>query len=51
VVDRIGRQLVPGYAVSEYSPKELLTKALHPIERQLRNQRTLIILDNLESIL
>jgi hypothetical protein len=51
VVDQMGQQLVPNYLVSKYSPKELLTKALQPIERQLRNQCTLIILDNMESIL
>ncbi len=51
VVDRIGKQLIPNYSVAEYSPEDLLTKALHPIERELKNDRTLIILDNIESIL
>jgi hypothetical protein len=51
VVDEIGRQLVPNYSVAEYSEKELLTGALQPIERQMKNQRTLVILDNMESIL
>jgi tetratricopeptide (TPR) repeat protein len=51
VVDEIGRQLVPNYSVAEYSEKELLTGALQPIERQMKNRRTLVILDNMESIL
>jgi len=51
VVDQIGRQLVPHYSVAEYTPTELLTKALQPVGRQLGNKRTLILLDNLESIL
>ena len=51
VVDRMGRQLVPNYSVAEYGDKDLLTNALQRIERQLKNERTLIILDNMESIL
>jgi hypothetical protein len=51
VVDQIGRQLVPNYSVAKYGETELLKKALLPIERQLKNDRTLIILDNMESIL
>jgi len=51
VVDQMGRQLVPNFSVAEYSLEDLLTKALQPIERELRNQRTLVILDNIESIL
>jgi tetratricopeptide (TPR) repeat protein len=51
VVDQIGRQLVPNYSVAEYSDKDLLTNALQRIERQIKNERTLIILDNMESIL
>ena len=51
VVDEIGRQLVANYSVAQYSPNELLDKALQPIGRQLRDKRTLILLDNLESIL
>ncbi|NIM10569.1 MAG: TIR domain-containing protein, partial [Candidatus Aminicenantes bacterium] len=37
VVDQIGQQLVPNYSVAQYSADELLTKALQPIERQLRS--------------
>ncbi|NIM16484.1 MAG: tetratricopeptide repeat protein [Candidatus Aminicenantes bacterium] len=51
VVDRMGQQLVPNYSVAEYPDAELMNKALQPIERQLRNERTLVILDNMESIL
>ncbi|MCX6584280.1 MAG: TIR domain-containing protein [Candidatus Aminicenantes bacterium] len=51
VVDRIGRQLVSNYSVAEYKDDELLSKALQPIERELRNHRTMIVLDNMETIL
>ncbi|MCK4766501.1 MAG: tetratricopeptide repeat protein [Candidatus Aminicenantes bacterium] len=51
VVDAIGRQLVPNYSVAEYGEGELLNKALHPIERELRNKSALIVLDNMESLL
>lgn len=51
VVDRIGRQLKSNYSVAEYKDDELLSKALQPIERELRNHRTVIVLDNMESIL
>lgn len=51
VVDRLGRQLLPEYTVAGFSAEDLLTKALHEIERELRSQRTMIVLDNLESIL
>lgn len=49
VIDSIGRQLVPNYSVSLYGEK--LEQALQPIERALRDHSTLIVLDNLESIL
>ena len=51
VVDRIGSQLQPGYMVSQYNEDDLLTKALQPICQKLRHQSTLILLDNLESLL
>jgi tetratricopeptide (TPR) repeat protein len=51
VIDQIGQQLIPGYLVSKFSPEDLLTKTLQPIERELRNESTLIILDNMETIL
>lgn len=51
VVDRIGRQMVGNYSVAQYDIEDLLDKALHPIEQQIRQYRTLIVLDNMESIL
>jgi tetratricopeptide (TPR) repeat protein len=51
VVDRIGRQMVGNYSVAQYNAADLLDKALHPIEQQLRQYRTLMVLDNMESIL
>ncbi|UCH94270.1 MAG: CHAT domain-containing protein, partial [Candidatus Aminicenantes bacterium] len=51
VVDRMGRQLVGNYSVAQYDAADLLDKALHPIEQQLRQYRTLMVLDNMESIL
>ncbi len=51
VVDRIGSQLISNYSVAEYKNDELLSKALQPIERELRNHRTMIVLDNMETIL
>jgi hypothetical protein len=49
VLDVIGRQLVPGYLVAQYGDD--LTAALQPIERALRDFVTVIVLDNLESVL
>ena len=51
VVDRIGRQLVEKYSVAQFPDSELMTGALAPIEEALRSKRTLIVLDNMESIL
>jgi tetratricopeptide (TPR) repeat protein len=51
VVDFIGQQLLPKFSVATFSIEDLLTKALQPIERELRNHRVLVILDNMESIL
>ncbi|MDZ4700231.1 MAG: tetratricopeptide repeat protein [Rhodothermales bacterium] len=48
VLDTIGSQLVPGYSAATF---EDLEKALHPIEQVLREQSTLIVVDNMESIL
>ncbi|MBK1648239.1 TIR domain-containing protein [Rhabdochromatium marinum] len=48
VLDTLGRQLVPNYSVTAF---EDIAKARQPIERVLREQRTLIVLDNLESLL
>ena len=51
VLDSLGRQLLPegdGYSVANYSD---LRQALQPVERALRDGATLVVLDNLESVL
>jgi tetratricopeptide (TPR) repeat protein len=49
VLDSLGHQLLPaGYSVSNYAT---LKDALQPIERALSDCPTIIVLDNLESIL
>jgi len=51
VLDRIGSQLLPRgdqYSVSHYRD---LKEALQPVERALSDHPTLIVLDNLESVL
>jgi tetratricopeptide (TPR) repeat protein len=54
VLDDLGRQLLPGadgesrYSVAQYAS---LDAALQPVERALRDDPTLIVVDNLESIL
>lgn len=50
VVDQIGSQVLPGdtYSVAKYPT---LKEALQPIERALGDHPTLMILDNLESVL
>ena len=51
VLDSIGRQLLPEgdkYSVSQYPD---LKQALQPLERVLRDRATVIVLDNLESVL
>lgn len=48
VLDVIGRQLTPKYTVAQY---KTLDEALLPVERALRDHPTLILLDNLESVL
>jgi tetratricopeptide (TPR) repeat protein len=48
VLDALGRQLVPGYSVTAYPN---LDQARQPIERALRDQPTILVLDNLESLL
>ncbi|MEM9151628.1 MAG: CHAT domain-containing protein [Cyanobacteria bacterium P01_F01_bin.3] len=49
VLNAIGGQLVTNYAVAEYGND--LDKALQPIERALRDFPTMILLDNMESVL
>jgi len=48
VLDAIGRQLVPGYSVATFDDLE---KAILPVERALTEQSTLLVVDNMESIL
>ncbi len=48
VLDAIGRQLVPGYSVALFGDVD---HALQPVERALAEQSTLLVVDNMESIL
>jgi hypothetical protein len=48
VLDAIGRQLVPDYSVATFDHME---KAILPVERALTEQPTLLVVDNMESIL
>lgn len=51
VLDSIGRQLLPEadkYSVSHYPD---VKQALQPVERALRDRATIIVLDNVESVL
>ena len=49
VLDAIGRQLLPSYTVAQYGND--LAAALLPVTRALHDFPTLILLDNLESVL
>lgn len=49
VLDAIGRQLVPQYTVAQYGDD--LAAAMQPVERALRDYPTVIVLDNMESVL
>jgi tetratricopeptide (TPR) repeat protein len=48
VLDSIGRQLVPDYSVATYKD---LQQAILPVERALIEQSTVLVVDNMESIL
>ncbi|MFH0980157.1 MAG: TIR domain-containing protein [Planctomycetota bacterium] len=48
VLDAIGRQLVPDYSVATFDDLE---RAIQPVERALIEQSTLLVVDNMESIL
>jgi tetratricopeptide (TPR) repeat protein len=48
VLDVIGRQLVPGYSVATFKELE---QAILSVERALTEQPTLLVVDNMESIL
>ena len=49
VLDAIGRQLLPQYTVAQYGND--LNAALQPVERALQDFPTLILFDNMESVL
>lgn len=49
VMDALGGQLLPKYSVAEHGND--LEKAFQPIERALGDRRTVIVLDNMESVL
>ncbi|MEL6791767.1 MAG: CHAT domain-containing protein, partial [Pseudomonadota bacterium] len=49
VLDAIGRQLVPKYTVAQYGND--LDAALQPVERALRDFPTIVVFDNMESVL
>jgi hypothetical protein len=48
VLDAIGRQFVPNYSIATFDDLE---KAILPVERALAEQFTLLVVDNMESIL
>ncbi len=48
VLDSLGRQLVTNYSVATFDDLE---KAILPVERALAEQATLLVVDNMESIL
>ncbi|NQT12341.1 MAG: tetratricopeptide repeat protein, partial [Planctomycetes bacterium] len=48
VLDSIGRQLVPDYSVATFDD---LQEAVLPVERALAEQSTLLVVDNMESML
>ncbi|MGH9844598.1 MAG: AAA family ATPase, partial [Blastocatellia bacterium] len=48
VLDALGRQLLPSYSVAEYND---LAAALQPVAQALRDRRTVIVIDNVESVL
>ena len=49
VLDAIGRQLLPQYTVAQYGKG--LDAALQPVERALQDFPTVILIDNMESVL
>jgi hypothetical protein len=55
LLERLGRQLVPGYSVAQEegtgTPEDRLARARLPVERVLAERRVLLVVDNLESVL
>jgi tetratricopeptide (TPR) repeat protein len=50
-VDALGRQLAPDFTVARYPADQLLKQALQPIQRALEDERTVVVVDNAESVL
>jgi hypothetical protein len=50
VLDCIGQQLVNHYSVAEYG-KDIWGKALQPVIRKLTEDKTVVVFDNMESII
>jgi hypothetical protein len=50
IIDSIGQQLLNNYSVAEYG-QDIWDKALQPITRKLNETKTVIVFDNMESIL
>ncbi len=48
LLDALGQQLLPSYSVAAYPD---LDQAIQPVQRALLEQTTLVVIDNLESIL
>jgi tetratricopeptide (TPR) repeat protein len=50
IIDSMGQQLLNNYSVAEYG-QDIWDKALQPITRKLNETQTVIVFDNMESIL
>jgi tetratricopeptide (TPR) repeat protein len=50
MIDSIGQQLLNHYSVAEYG-QDIWGAALQPMDRKLKENRTVIVFDNMESIL
>jgi tetratricopeptide (TPR) repeat protein len=50
MIDSMGQQLVNHYSVAEYG-QDIWGAALQPVDRKLKENRTVIVFDNMESIL
>jgi tetratricopeptide (TPR) repeat protein len=50
MIDSMGQQLVNNYSVAEYG-QDIWGAALQPVDRKLKEIRTVIVFDNMESIL
>jgi tetratricopeptide (TPR) repeat protein len=50
IIDSIGQQLLNNYSVAEFG-EDIWDAALQPIDRKLKENRTVIVFDNMESII